>query len=1221
MIEPVNDNNFNQKRTTVPKESANKLISNNNIKNMHSNIQSNMKARNNQKELTVNPSKLESKNILKKIDTANTVIVKQNIPNNHNYLNTAINHNEKYNNNLNNLNSNNNSNSNNTPFTRNQNQNNTKITNANRSSNKSKDKLGSLFSNHNSKVKNNSRKIYINNPKLNKRKFNYPDNYVKTSKYTWINFFPKALLLQFNRLANVYFLLIAIVQTITILSPLNPSTAWAPFIVVIGVSIIREGVEEYSRKKSDVKENSILAVRYNSSNKNMQIWEETKSKNLEVGDIVKIKKNSVIPADLLLLSCSNSTKIAYIETATLDGEKNLKPKYCINQTFNIMKNINSLVRVRGSIVCNNPAIELNKFNGTVYFNFLHTYSFEVSQFLYKGTFVRNTEWVVGVVIYTGSETKIILNSQKGSNKQSNLEKKVNIIISFIFSIQCLLCLILAIMNSFWTYENNNPDPKLPQNNKHLYLENKYSSSFFGFISFFSYLLLLNTLIPISLVVSIEIVKYAQGYFMSVDVNMYSQVKNRYAQPNSVSLNEELGQIKYIFSDKTGTLTANKLQFRAAVIGNLFFSCVSSNNSNKSGSIPQTPLKTKNNNNKEINNLNNNNESEFDYESLKDYTIRGQRGTTYNIEFPECNNNSITIMNDKEAISHFMSCLVLNHSCMVEKKLKNPEPQVSKKMTRNEFKKLYKSPNSKNLEEANITEVFDILYKGESPDEIILVETAKNAGMIYLGGNKTEALVRYMKDYNGSSMIGENTKFKILRILEYTSERAMMSVIIALPNGDIVLYSKGSDSKIKELASKRQYFSEHVESRAKILSESGLRVLWIAMKALSKNDYEKWERNLEMEIAKTTDDELVKNIKYSEYRKIESNLTILGCSAVEDKLQDNVPETIKTLQTAGINIWVLTGDNLPTAKNIGIMCGLIDNQNNMEVFELFENEKRFKLTCDPTLEIFNEDALSQAKSIIKEFESNVEHRELKKTYQDSNLKFKSILYVGLINLLKKYNHIGEENETYNNNNNHNHNSSQKIKLKKGILVEKGILVYVLPLDSQQNIKYYAHPLSKLFLELTLNSHVVICCRVAPKQKALVVRMIKRNIKNAITLSIGDGANDVSMIIEADVGVGIYGEEGTQAAMASDYAIGEFQCLNRLILVHGRINYLRIAEMILYFFYKNFLFTIPQFYFAFFNSFSGITLYDEWFVSLYNVIFTSLPLLCKALIRKRRSRKRR
>jgi len=174
--------------------------------------------------------------------------------------------------------------------------------------------------------------------------------------------------------------------------------------------------------------------------------------------------------------------------------------------------------------------------------------------------------------------------------------------------------------------------------------------------------------------------------------------------------------------------------------------------------------------------------------------------------------------------------------------------------------------------------------------------------------------------------------------------------------------------------------------------------------------------------------------------------------------------------------------------------------------------------------------------------------------------------------------------------------------------------LLPNENYQDVKYYGHTLARLFLDLTLNSQAVICCRVAPKQKALVVRMIKKNVIGAITLSIGDGANDVSMISEADVGVGLFGEEGTQAAMASDYACGDFKALRRLVLYHGRLNYLRIAEMILYFFFKNFIFTIPQFFFAFYSGFSGMTLYDDWYVSLYNILFTAVPLIIKALFEK-------
>ena len=133
-----------------------------------------------------------------------------------------------------------------------------------------------------------------------------------------------------------------------------------------------------------------------------------------------------------------------------------------------------------------------------------------------------------------------------------------------------------------------------------------------------------------------------------------------------------------------------------------------------------------------------------------------------------------------------------------------------------------------------------------------------------------------------------------------------------------------------------------------------------------------------------------------------------------------------------------------------------------------------------------------------------------------------------------------------------------------------------------------------------------------QKSQVVKMVKNYDKEGITLAIGDGGNDVSMILEAHIGVGIYGEEGLRAVQSSDYAIGEFQNLNSLLFFHGRTNYIRNAECIKYFFYKNFVFTLVQFLFGFYCNFTGQTIIDDWFITTYNLIFTALPLGGRALL---------
>ncbi|XP_010209474.1 PREDICTED: probable phospholipid-transporting ATPase IM, partial [Tinamus guttatus] len=141
-------------------------------------------------------------------------------------------------------------------------------------------------------------------------------------------------------------------------------------------------------------------------------------------------------------------------------------------------------------------------------------------------------------------------------------------------------------------------------------------------------------------------------------------------------------------------------------------------------------------------------------------------------------------------------------------------------------------------------------------------------------------------------------------------------------------------------------------------------------------------------------------------------------------------------------------------------------------------------------------------------------------------------------------------------------------------------------------------------------VVICCRVTPLQKAQVVELVKK-YKKAVTLAIGDGANDVRMIKTAHIGVGMSGQEGMQAVLSSDFSFAQFRYLQRLLLVHGRWSYIRMCKFLKYFFYKNFAFTLVHFWYGFFSGFSAQTVYDEWFITLYNLVYTSLPVLGMSL----------
>jgi len=175
----------------------------------------------------------------------------------------------------------------------------------------------------------------------------------------------------------------------------------------------------------------------------------------------------------------------------------------------------------------------------------------------------------------------------------------------------------------------------------------------------------------------------------------------------------------------------------------------------------------------------------------------------------------------------------------------------------------------------------------------------------------------------------------------------------------------------------------------------------------------------------------------------------------------------------------------------------------------------------------------------------------------------------------------------------------------LIVDGKSLSFALSLDEAKS----------LFLSFSMHCTTVICCRVSPIQKAQVVALVKKNNPSVVTLSIGDGANDVSMIQEADVGVGIRGREGSQASRSADFSIAKFRYLKKLLFVHGRYTYVRVAQLIQYsFFYKNVAFITIQFYFAFFNGFSGQSLIDSWVISVFNLFFTSWPILIFAMFEK-------
>ncbi|XP_051803658.1 phospholipid-transporting ATPase IK [Acanthochromis polyacanthus] len=650
----------------------------------------------------------------------------------------------------------------------------------------------------------------------------------------------------------------------------------------------------------------------------------------------------------------------------------------------------------------------------------------------------------------GADTKILRNCGKLKVKTTQTEKVFNrVVIGIVLSL-LLAALLLAIGSGVFSSRVMSQTGVLSA------LVVNGNPVYNAFLIYWSYIILLSPAMPIALYISFEVIHTVHSLFIGWDLEMYWQPADRPAQTRNTSLSEELGQVGYLLSDKTGTLTQNRLLFRQCCIAG---------------------------------------------EIYGDASVRAEDIEPMELSWNpfSCGGLFISAPSLVERLRgqqcplsrQFLTALALCHTVMAEWKEEMP------------------------------------VYQAASPDEETLVGAARELGWVFLSRTR---------DFIVVSELGVTRQYQLLAVLDFTSQRRRMSVLVREPEGGLKLYCKGADIVILDRLQKDCPYQERTERALELFAEACLRTLCVAVRSVPEASWEQWSKTLAESAAMVICDRdaLLEKL----YDQMERDLQLLGVTAIEDRLQEGVPETIALLQEAGLKVWVLTGDKKETAVNIGYSCKLLDPDTRLLGWQEL---RQILQSPDPQVSFFKA-SQTELWAVDKEMAG----------------------------------------------------------AKTSVVLTGPELA-----EFDQRPEWGA-----AFMRLAEECQSVLCCRVTPAQKSEIVKLVRKHT-SSVTMSIGDGANDVNMIKTAHVGVGIAGVEGGQAVQNADFALSQFRFLQRLLLVHGRWSYRRISLFLRYFLFKTCSFALVHIWFGIFNGFSAQSLYESWFIAFYTVFYTAFPTMCLAI----------
>lgn len=1084
----------------------------------------------------------------------------------------------------------------------------------------------------------------------------YTGNTIRSSRYTIWSFLPKQLFAQFSKLANFYFLCVSILQMIPTLSTTGTYTTIVPLLFFITLSMSKEGYDDYRRYKLDKLENNRYVQTLHSYKPSddrylpsmPHRWLETKWRNIRVGDIVKLERNDSVPADIILLYSDGPRGIAYVETMALDGETNLKSKQALPMISEQCDTIEKLGVFRAQVVVEDPNMDLYNFEGKVTVGD-ETKPLTNNQVIYRGSVIRNTSNMWGLVIFTGEESKIRMNANKNPRtKAPSLQAIVNKIVVIIVIFVIALAVFNTVAYRLWRNRTE----------RHSWYLTNSSVAFFPI--FASYVIMFNTLIPLSLYVSLEIIKLAQMFFLN-DIDMYDPETDTPMEARTSTINEDCGQISYIFSDKTGTLTDNAMLFRKMSVGGHAWlhdldiqrevdELVGRSNSSQErrgkgkGKAKKTLGRSKSVN---INTKGTGPGPSRSRKSLGDMAYIQQTETAapkLSLDGRLQNKPSLNSLRWRSTAIPQKAQPQLSTMELLYYLQSHPHTFFARKAR---FFLLSIALCHTCIPEMDVNG--SITYQAASPDELALVRAAQELGYITIDRQISKISIKTFPNGPMGEPLTED--YEILETIEFSSKRKRMSIIIRMPNGKFCVFCKGADTtmidllRLRDLAKQKALEVERRANKRKSLEAQEV-IRRTSMQRTSiggrssigrrssfggpgrpsmstnrlkpiQSKFNDWLRDKEQDVDKSSiDDESIYSrpsaqltnrhsiafgeTNFSLERDMGEDMVDENVAADEAKVIERCFAHINDFASEGLRTLLYAYRFLDEQEYLGwkkiyaeATTSLIDRQNLIEkAADMIE--KDFELggatAIEDKLQKGVPDAIDKLRRAgIKLWMLTGDKRETAINIGHSCRLIKD--YSSVIILDKRDGYIERK------------MAEAILEINAGKVAHSVVVVdgsTLTSIDEDETLK-------SLFFDIAIITDSVICCRASPSQKASLVKTIRTKVNKSVTLAVGDGANDIAMIQEAHVGIGITGKEGLQAARVSDYSMAQFRFLLKFLLVHGRWNYVRICKYTVGTFWKELLFYLTQALFQRSNGYTGTSFYESWSLSMFNTLFTSLPVI--------------